>query len=60
MMTMNAERDRHLVRLQRTERPRQRGDAGRHRHRHGEDVVGEQRDAGDLRGQQAELSLVTM
>ena len=31
------------------------GAAGGHRHGHGEDVVGEQRDAGDLGGQQTEV-----
>ena len=37
------------------ERRRERGGAGGDRHRDGEDVVGEQRDAGDLRGQQPEV-----
>ena len=32
-----------------------RRDAGRHAHRDGEDVVGEQRDPGDLRGEQPEV-----
>ena len=43
-----AERDRDAVRAQVAERRVERGDAGRHRHRDGEDVVGEQRDPGHL------------
>ena len=57
MISDEAERDRHAVRAQVGERGGQGGDAGRDRHRHGEDVVGEQRDAGHLGGQQAEVVL---
>ena len=41
--------------VEHAERRRERGGAGGDRHRHGEHVVGEERDAGDLRGQQPEV-----
>ena len=55
MTTTNAIEIGSVVRRERRERRRERGGAGRDRHRHGEDVVGEQRDAGDLRRQQPEV-----
>ena len=51
------EGDRHPVGVERVEGRVEGGHAGRHRHRHGEDVVGEQGDAGDLGGQQSEVVL---
>ena len=55
MSTTKHDRDPELVRRERRERRGERGGAGGDRDRDGEDVVGEQRDAGDLRRQQAEV-----
>ena len=55
MSTTNAIESQSWTANDRRERRRERGDARRDRHRHGEDVVGEQRDARDLRGQQTEV-----
>ena len=45
----------HAIRVDAWERRVERGDAGGCAHRDGEDVVGEERDACDLRGQHAEV-----
>ena len=50
-----ADRDLERVRRERRERRAERGGPCRDRHRDGEDVVGEERDAGDLCGEQPEV-----
>ena len=57
MIADERQRDRHVVRRSGAKAEYERVDPGRHRHRHGEDVVGEQRDARHLGGQQTEVVL---